>query len=50
MASVAAAHEVLQVLWPNDAAPTLISKLAEWLAESPNRILELQESAARGGA
>ena len=50
VALVAAARKVLQALWPNDAAPALISKLAERLAESPNRILELQESAARGGA
>ena len=50
VALVAAAREVLEVLWPDDEAPALISKLADRLAEYPNRILELQESAARGGA
>ena len=50
VALVAAAREVLQVLWPNDSAPAIISKLADQLAKSPNRILDLQESAARGGA
>ena len=47
---VASAREVLQLLWPNDDAPELISRLAERLAELPNRILELHESAARRGA
>ena len=50
-ALVRSAREVFALLWPNDDhAPELISQLAKKLAESPNRILELQESAARGGA
>ena len=45
------ARELLQVLFPYDTAlPKLTSRLAKQLAEAPDRILELQESAARGGA
>ena len=50
VALVAAAREVLNLQWTNNNAPELISRLAERLAKSPDRILELQESAARGGA
>ena len=46
-----AAREVLQVLFPYDTSlPELLSRLARQLAEAPDRILELQESAARGAA
>ena len=46
-----AAREVLQVLFPYDKAlPKLLSRLADRLAEALKRVLELQESAARGGA
>ena len=43
-------REILKILWPHDDALDVISRLAEWLADSLDRILQLQESAVRGGA
>ena len=45
-----AARRLCRDVWPGQRPPSVLPELARRLREAPARVLELQESAARGGA